>query len=161
MDFFSPSLLDKLLGADADGQQRATSPRWSIEQIKESVARDIETLLNARPGIAPEDLQAFPQLTRSLLTYGLIDITSLNVASDRDRLRITESIRRSLAAHEPRLTQVEVQVRETAKVGAGLCFSIRAKLQLSPTAEPVAFDAMLQPGSNRYAVARSDPRAAH
>lgn len=158
MDYFTPSLLDKLLGADSDGSQRSTSPRWSIEQIKESVAKDIEALLNARPGFDVEDLEDFPHAERSLLTYGLTDITALNVASDRDRLRITESIRRSLATHEPRLVQVEVLVRETAKVGEGLCFSIRARLQLNPSAEPVAFDAMLQPGSNRYAVSRRDLR---
>jgi type VI secretion system protein ImpF len=160
MDFFSPSLLDKLLGSDADGQARGTSPRWTLEQIKDSVARDIENLLNARTAYDANELSDFPQARRSLLTFGLADITAMNVASDRDRARIIESIRRALADHEPRLTQVEVRVRSSPVVGAGLCFSIRAKLVLNPAAEPVAFDATLQPGSNRYAVARSTARGA-
>ena len=160
MDFFSPSLLDKLLGSEADEPQRGTSPRWSIEQIKDSVARDIEVLLNARPGFDVAELGDFPQVRRSLMTFGLIDITAMNVASDRDRARIVESIRRALADHEPRLAQVEVRVRDNAMVGVGLCFSIRAKLVLNPAAEPVSFDATLQPGTNRYAVARSAPRSA-
>ncbi|WP_374588421.1 type VI secretion system baseplate subunit TssE [Ideonella dechloratans] len=174
MDLFSPSLMDKLLGADLDAPTRApspragtaegdaplaTSPRWTVQQITDSVARDLETLLNARPGIEAASMPEHPLAARSLLTYGLTDLSALNVASDRDRLRITEAIRRALQVHEPRLTQVEVQVRPSAQVGAGLCFSIRARLRLDPCTESVAFDAMLQPGSNHYAVSRRDARA--
>jgi type VI secretion system protein ImpF len=133
----------------------------NVEQVKESVARDIETLLNARPSFEAAQLAEYPNVSHSLLTFGLTDITSLSVASDRDRLRITESIRRSLADHEQRLVQVEVSVHDTVEVGGGLRFSIRAKLKLTPSTEPVAFDAVLHPGSNRYAVSRSRPRAAN
>lgn len=159
MNLFAPSLLDKLLATDVDAQGRGTTPRMSVEQVKESVARDIETLLNARPGFEPAQLGSYPHVARSMLTFGLTDITSLSVASDRDRLRITEAIRRSLADHEQRLVQVEVTVTDSVEVGGGLRFSIRAKLKLTPSTEPVAFDAVLHPGSNRYAVSRSRPRA--
>jgi len=161
MNLFAPSLLDKLLATDVDAQGRGTTPRMSVEQVKESVARDIETLLNARPGFEPAQLGSYPHVARSMLTFGLTDITSLSVASDRDRLRITEAIRRSLSDHEQRLVQVEVTVTDSVEVGGGLRFSIRAKLKLklTPSTEPVAFDAVLHPGSNRYAVSRSRPRA--
>ena len=155
MHTFAPSLLDKLLAADLDPLARSTSYRFSVEQVKESVARDIENLLNARPGFEPEQLADYAHASHSLLTFGLTDVASLSVASDRDRLRITESIRRSLADHETRLVELEVSVRDGVEIGAGLRFSIRAKLKLSPTSEPVAFDAVLHPGSNRYAVSRS------
>lgn len=173
MELFSPSLLDKLLGADLDAPQRGsarpstgttddpragTSPRWTLRQITESVARDIEALLNARPGFEADAMSGFPLVGRSLLTFGLTDLSALNIASDRDRQRIADAIRRALTVHETRLTRVEVQIRRQAQVGAGLCFSIRARLRLDPTAEPVAFDAMLYPGSNHYAVSRSDLR---
>ena len=159
MNLFAPSLLDKLLATDGDLQGRGTTPRMSVEQVKESVARDIETLLNSRPAFEPAQLAGYANVARSMLTFGLVDISSLSVASDRDRLRITESIRRSIADHEQRLVQVEVTVQDAAAVGEGLRFSIRAKLKLTPSTEPVAFDAVLQPGSNRYAVTRSRPRA--
>jgi len=160
MNLFAPSLLDKLLATDVDVHGRGTTPRMNVEQVKESVARDIETLLNTRPGFEPAQMAAFPNAARSLLTFGLTDITSLSVASDRDRLRITESIRRAIADHEQRLVQVEVTVHDGADIGGGLRFSIRAKLRLTPSTEPVAFDAVMQPGSHRYAVSRSHPRAA-
>jgi type VI secretion system protein ImpF len=160
MNLFAPSLLDKLLGVDIDSQGRGTTSRMTVEQVKESVARDIETLLNARPGFEPAQLTDFPQASKSLLTYGLTDIASLSMASDRDRQRINESIRLALANHEPRLVQVEVTVHRTTAVGGGLRFSIRARLRLTPSTEPVAFDAVLHPGSLRYAVSRSRPRSA-
>ena len=158
MNLFAPSLLDKLLATDVDAHGRGTTPRMNVEQVKESVARDIETLLNARPSFEPAQIAGYPHAARSLLTFGLTDITSLSVASDRDRLRITESIRRSIADHEQRLVQVEVTVHDSVEVGGGLRFSIRAKLKLTPSTEPVAFDAVLHPGSHRYAVSRSRPR---
>jgi len=158
MDFFAPSLLDKLLATKVDTTGRGMVVHMDIEQVKESVARDIETLLNTRPGFEPADMWRYPQAAHSMLTFGLADITSLSMASDRDRLRITEAIRRSLADHEQRLVQVEVSVNETAMVGSGLRFAIRAKLRLAPTSEPVTFDAVLHPGSNRYAVTRGHVR---
>lgn len=160
MDHFAPSLLDKLLVDAADtGSGRAATLRFSAEQVKDSVARDIETLLNTRPGHDPAALADYPEAARSLLTFGLTDITALSLASDGDRARIVASIGQSLADHEPRLTDVTVSVQEAHRPGEGLRFSIRARLQLNPEVEPVAFDAVLQPGSNRYAVARTPPRA--
>jgi type VI secretion system protein ImpF len=155
MNLFAPSLLDKLLATDVDAHGRGATPRMTVEQVKESLARDIETLLNARPSFEPRQMVGYPHVAHSLLTFGLTDISSLSVASDRDRLHITESIRRSLADHEQRLVQVEVTVNDSAEVGAGLRFAIRAKLKLTPSTEPVAFDAVLHPGSHRYAVTRS------
>ena len=159
MNLFAPSLLDKLLATDVDAQGRGTTPRMSVEQVKESVARDIETLLNARPGFEASQVPEYPNVARSLLTFGLTDIASLSVSSDRDRSRITESILRSIADHEQRLVQVEVTVYDSADAGGGLHFSIRAKLKLTSSTEPVAFDAVLHPGSHRYAVSNSRPRA--
>lgn len=160
MGDFTPSLLDKLLSIDDEGDlsSRGVSPRWNVERIKEAVARDIEALLNTRPGFVGDDLKNYPRVARSVLAYGLTDVTVRNALSDRDRRFITEAIVQALQDHEPRLTQVEVNVRQVADVGAGLCFSIRAKLRLDPVAEPVSFDAMLSPGSSHYAVFRSDLR---
>jgi type VI secretion system protein ImpF len=159
MSLFAPSFLDKLLVADAGAAGRGTVHRLTVEQVKESVARDVETLLNARPSYEPAAIAAYGHCARSLLTFGLTDITPLNIASDRDRQRITDSIRHAIASHEPRLAQVEVTVHPTDSIGGGLRFSIRAQLRLAPSSEPVVFDAVLHPGSHRYSVSRGHPRA--
>ena len=160
MSHYAPSLLDKLLGTEDTAPAKGTHLRLSVDQIKESVARDIEALLNSHPGLSEESLAGFPHAAKSLLTLGLIDITSLSMASDRDRLRVKDAIRRALVEQDPRLREVDVDVRPSPRASTSLCFTIRAKLILNPDVEPVAFDAVLQRGSNRYAVSRSDRRAA-
>jgi len=160
MSHYAPSLLDKLLGTEGHGPGRGAAMRLNADQVKESVARDIEALLNAHACLGDETLAGFPQAARSLLSLGLIDISSLSMSSDRDRQRVQAAIVRALADHDQRLRDVEVQVLESRQPGAALCFTIRAKLLLNPDVEPVAFDAVLQPGSNRYAVSRSDRRSA-
>ncbi len=158
MNRFVPSLLDKLLGAAGAEPGAGTAPSFSLGQVKAAVARDIETLLNARPGPVPGALSAYPQAARSLLRFGLPDISAASLASDRDRSRIVAAITQALLDHEPRLLDVQVSVRDGAQPGSGLCFSIHAQLRLTPSVEPVAFDAVLHPGSQRYAVS-SGPRA--
>lgn len=151
MNRFVPSLLDKLLGTPQE--YPGASPHGvGIAQIKAAVARDIETLLNTRPGYMPSQLVGFEQATHSLLTFGLVDISPLSLGSDRDRSAIVQAITRALLDHEPRLREVRVTVREGTPIGVGLCFAIHAQLQLQRSSEPVAFDAVLQPGCNRYAV---------
>jgi type VI secretion system protein ImpF len=151
-------LLDKLLG-DAHEGQRGVLARFSVERVKDAVARDIEHLLNTHASHSPDDLRAaYPHAARSVLTLGLLDITALSMASDRDRARIAANIRDALTRQDPRLREVDVSVREDKSAQARLSFSIRAKLMLHPDAEPVAFDAVLHPGSQRYEVATRHAR---
>lgn len=160
MSHYAPSLLDKLLGVEDHGTGKGAAMRMTIDQVKESVARDIEALLNAHACMDADHLSHFELASRSVLTLGLVDITSMSMASDRDRANVKAAIGNTLENHEPRLREVEVDVRPASAAGAPLCFTIRAKLMLSPDVEPVAFDAVLQPGSKRYAVSRSDRRTA-
>ena len=158
MPLYSPSLLDKLLDDPSGG--RDAGSRHTVDQMKDSVARDIEMLLNAHPAYDPQELAHAPLCAQSLLTLGLVDISSMSLASDHDRRRINEAIRRTLTTHERRLSDVEVKVRGGAGPRASLTFLIRANLVLHPNAEPVLFDAVLQPGSKRYQVSKADQRAA-
>lgn len=153
MQTYVPSLLDKLLGRGAPVRgSSGTGWRFSIDDVKDSVARDIEFLLNAHAPFNPDDLAGLPLVRQSLLTLGLPDIASLSMASDRDRATITEALRKALADHDRRLTQVDVRVRERTPGEPGLAFTIRAQLQVKPNREPVNFDAVLQPGSQRCSV---------
>ncbi len=154
----SPSLLDKLLAHDASGKD-GIALRHSVEQVKDSVARDIEMLLNAHATFQPEELAAFPQAAHSLMTLGLVDISSLSMANVNDRSRIKDAIRSALVTHDKRLSQVEVSIRATEQSLSNLTFSIHARLVLRPHVEPVIFDAVLSPASKRYEVSRSEHRS--
>lgn len=159
MDSYSPSLLDKLLPFDA-GDAQGLHVRYSKERIKDSVARDIEMLLNCRATQTSDLFGELPNVARSHLTMGLMDISSMSLASDADRQRITDAIKEALLIHDRRLAQVEVSVVATAEGSQRLVFAIRANLMLRPDSEPVSFDAVLQPGSNRYEVSKAARRAA-
>jgi len=156
---YSPSLLDKLLG-DAHEGQRGVLARYSLERIKDSVARDIESVLNTHASFSEDELAAYPRAARSLIALGLVDVTSLSMASDRDRKRIAHNIRHALSCNDARLREVDVSVREDRAVAGRLYFAIRATLMLHPDTEPVAFDAVLHPGSQRYEVAQQSSRLA-
>lgn len=160
MDSYSPSLLEKLLGAGTSGHD-GTTLQYSVEQVKDSVARDIEMLLNAHQNHSADDLAGYPNALRSLLTLGLIDISSMSLASDTDRKRITNAIRDGLMSHDRRLVNVEVGVRQVGTSAISVAFTIRAQLVLRPNTEHVVFDAVLQPGSKRYDVSKTDARQAH
>lgn len=153
---FEPSLFDKLF----DDQPMAAARRLlSLEQLKDSVARDLEALLNTRI-IFDESLgEAFPQASRSVAAFGLADFAGLSLANVHDRRRICADIEAAIAAHEPRLREVRVELELQRKTVNALYFSINAVLVVRPTQEPVSFDALLQPTSLQYAVSRQRLRA--
>ncbi len=156
MQTFVPSLLDKLLGQGAPARgSGGAGLRFGLDAVKDSVARDIELLLNAHAPFTADELGDVPLLRQSLLTLGLPDIASMSMASDRDRATITDALRKALADHDRRLTQVDVRVRERAPGEPGLVFSIRAQLMVKPNREAVNFDAVLQPGSQRCQVSKA------
>ncbi len=158
MDAYSPSLLDKLLAPDHEGRE-GVRLQYSKDRIKDSVARDIEMILNNHATKFETGIEAMPNVSKSFLTIGLVDIASMSISSDKDRARITESIRRALANHDKRLSQVEVKVSQATSEGLSRqVFSIKANLILRPDIEPVSFDAVLRPGSTRYEVSKSDRR---
>jgi len=150
---FEPFLLDRLFQpADTMSRGDAARPRFSIEQIKDSVARDLESLLNTRSAHLPEHLKAWPNAARSVLTFGLMDFVGLSLDNPEHRDLICTSIADTIHCHEPRLRQVTVRLEAAKQLGLGLRFAIHAKLVVNPLVEAVSFDALLQPTTQRYAV---------
>ncbi|GEM_PF-86502 len=152
MKGFEPSLFDKLF--EAEGQSPYALRRLSIEEMKETVARDIEALLNTRMVFTEEDLRRFPNCQRSVLTYGLSDFSGLSLASHYDREFICRSLEQAIARHEPRLTHVRVMLQVDSRATSVLYFAITAMLDVGPAHEPVTFDATLQPSTLQYSVTK-------
>ncbi|WP_022972621.1 type VI secretion system baseplate subunit TssE, partial [Xanthomonas maliensis] len=126
----------------------------SLEQHKESIARDLEGLLNARAAFAEDDLGEFPNCKQSLMTYGLGDFSSMSLANAYDRAAICRSLEQAVARHERRLRNVTVKLDANTQFSGGLHFTIHAVLDLQLAREPVSFDAMLQPSTLQYSVSR-------
>lgn len=155
MKGFEPSLLEKLF--DDEPRTRAANGIFksiSLEQYKESVARDLEGLLNSRAAFTEDDLEEFPNCRKSLATYGLRDFSTMSLANGHDRAAICRSLEQSIARHESRLHNVRVTLEGNGRGVGGLHFSIHGLLDVQPAREPVSFDAMLQPSTLQYSVSR-------
>lgn len=157
MHGFSAGLFDRLMGARGDAAP-ASVARLTLEQLKDSVARDLEELLNTRLALAPEMLAGYPECARSILNYGLIDFAGMCLTSSDDRARICTSLKAAIERHEPRLRHVQARIERAAGPATSVnsvnsvSFVIAGTLEVFPASAAVNFDAVLQPSSLRYSI---------
>jgi type VI secretion system protein ImpF len=147
-----PSVLDRLTDERPRDTQEppGTAPR-SLAQIKESVKRDLEWLLNSRQVLAdlPGDLR---QLDRSLLTYGLPDFTASSLSNIADQDLLRRSVEDAIRRFEPRLSRVSVALEAPRTLDRTLRFRIDALLRVEPEPEPITFDSVLQLTTKTFVV---------
>ncbi|NSL57084.1 type VI secretion system baseplate subunit TssE [Uliginosibacterium aquaticum] len=153
---FLPTLFERLRD-DAPHRSAETDPmrRWSVDELKESVAHDLESLLNSRAALFSDSFERFPESHRSVASYGMGDFVGLSLANPADRDLICRTLERTIAHHEPRLRQVDVRLEADRSSIGCLQFGINAVLYVNPASEPVTFDALLQPNTLQYSVAKS------
>jgi type VI secretion system protein ImpF len=131
------SLLDRLAEGD--------DSRPTLARIRQSVRRDLECLLNARRSWIPLD-GAGKELKTSVLGYGLPDFTVMDLSSDEGRQWLCGEVRDTINRFEPRLTRVQVNLRDDdAPLDRQLRLRIDAVLLVDPVPEPVAFDSEVEP----------------
>lgn len=141
------SILDRLTA----GAHDISSRRDSVRQLKAALRRDLEWLLNTR--IPARKLPDWAEQTRrSAYYYGLPDITSLSGDSPEDRVRLMRMIELAVTTFEPRLANVEVSELPAREGARQVRFEVRGFLRIDPAPELVAFDTLLDLGSQTYAV---------
>ncbi|MEO5795086.1 MAG: type VI secretion system baseplate subunit TssE [Rhodoferax sp.] len=155
MKGFTPGLMDKLMDDKFQATSQSVVKRLSIEEIKDTVARDLESLLNTRAVIPDEVMQKYPECSNSIITYGLNDFAGMSLASTDDRAAICRSLERSITRHEPRLRNVKASLELQVNSINRLSFSITALLVVNAAQEPVNFDAVLQPSSLQYSISKA------
>jgi type VI secretion system protein ImpF len=161
MKGFEPNLLHKLFDDDVrDMTSSVMLRRLSVDELKDSVARDVESLLNTRAVFAGSSVDKFKECARSVASYGLNDFVGRSLLSFEDRVFICRSIEHCIDRHEPRLRQVHVTLAPDTQGTKMLCFGIGAMLMIRPAYEPVNFDAVLHAGSLKYSVVRAHKAAA-
>ena len=155
MKGFTPGLFDRLMGMPVIGATSATVSLMSIEELKDSVARDLEALLNTRTVIPEELLKRYPECGRSIVTYGLNDFAGRSLSSTDDRAYICQCLEKAIARHEPRLRNVKASLEVREDSINRLNFAITALMVVSTSQEPVNFDAVLQPSSLHYTISKA------
>ncbi len=141
-----PSILDRLLDDQPHNKVEIDAGReQKIIQLRNSVRRDLETLLNTRYRVVapPEELE---QLELSLLNYGLPDLATVNTLNIKKKNEFVKSLEKLLKDFEPRFKSVKVKFKKNGdKKDRTLRFSIDATLYADPFPEVVVFDSVLEP----------------
>lgn len=148
----TPSVLDRLLDFEPDKSREAPASRAkSLRQMKQSVKRDLEWLLNTRhvdDRITPD----MKELHRSLAMYGLPDFSNASSKNPADQKRMQRALEHVIQTFEPRLRDVHVIIEPIRDTERAIRFRIEARLNVDPAPEPVTFDTVLQLGSGHYTV---------
>jgi type VI secretion system protein ImpF len=148
-----PSIIDRLIDPSSGGT--AWRRGYGLEQMVEAVQRDLEALLNTRRtdmGLA----ENFTEVHKSILGYGLPDLTSLNAITPQQREEIGRIIEASISRFEPRLRDVHATLLDSTDDKSGaLRFRIDARLRVDPHPD-VAFDTILELTTGHYTVKPSE-----
>ena len=134
-------LMDRLVDVPLPEDRGRPTP---VHEIRNSVSRDLEDLLNTRSEGARLIADTFKECRNSSLTYGILDFSSYSVLSPQDRDRIRRSLEQAIALHETRLTRVRVSLEPQREADRALRFRVDALLVLGEDNEKVQFDAVLQ-----------------
>lgn len=145
-----PSVLDRLLDTEPEvSSESAVSRGKNLEQLKQSVRRDLQSLFNTRQSQQPP---AGGELQNSLLSYGLPDFSSASTVSMLDQNRIREALEKAVARFEPRLRNVVVTLLPAPATERALHFRIDARLRVEPAPAPVTFDTVLHIYNGEYEI---------
>jgi type VI secretion system protein ImpF len=156
-----PSVLDRLLDDEPHQQVEAERSRAQLmRELKQSVRRDLENLLNTRICLYPipsEFPEYWKNLENSLINYGIPDLGGLMMGSRSERESLRKQIEFSIRHFETRFKQVQVFLVDDRGDNRDrtVRFRIDGMLHAEPTPEPVVFDSQLQPSSGDFTVKAS------
>lgn len=132
-----PSLLDRLTD-DAPGEKTESREQrvLSYSRLRAALLRDLAWLLNTGHLETVQDLDDYPEVRRSVVNYGIPDLTGLTVAG-ADVVRIEKAVRQAIIDFEPRVApdslKVAVEATEGQSARRALVFRIEGELWAKPT----------------------------
>lgn len=147
-----PSLLDRLMDDSLHDPVEADVPRLDLRMYKQSVARDLECLLNTRLGHGEALFENCVLARCSVINFGILDVSSICLLDPDDRNFLRDKVREAIERHESRLGRVRVTLEVPQEYERQLHFRVDAVLRVHPGRPAVSFDAALQLSSNAYQV---------
>ncbi|KRE88313.1 type VI secretion system lysozyme [Frateuria sp. Soil773] len=136
LERLQPSLLDRLVDDEPSRTEESREKRViSATRLRECVTRDMAWLLNCVNLAAVEDLDDYPEVARSVLNFGIPDLTG-TVLAGVDASVLQRQIREAILAYEPRLTagtlRVTVNVDPSRMDRQSLAFNIESEMWAQP-----------------------------
>lgn len=137
LERLQPSLLDRLVDDQPHRRQESRDDRvLSMGRLRQAVQRDLAWLLNTVNLEATDDLGEYPLVARSVLNFGLPDLTGLP-SSSLDPVMLERVVRQAIWDFEPRISRHTVKVRVATDRDAmshnALTFYIEGELWAQPT----------------------------
>lgn len=135
-DRLQPALLDRLTDLQPQQQSESRDQRvMSQRQLRKAVVRDLEWLLNTGHFSSVKDVSEYPWVARSVLNYGVPDLTGSAVSSVDLRL-LERELRAAIINFEPRINRNNVEVNgsisEDTAYHNAVIFEISAELWGDP-----------------------------
>lgn len=118
------SLFDRIRGEGSP-----PSPGTDVEVLVESVKRQLDQVLNTRPGSC-----------RSAPELGVVDLNDATQAGADIRGRIREAIRQCIRRYEPRIVHVEVRSPDEQANPLEMSFQVTAHVRLEHIEQVASFN---------------------
>jgi type VI secretion system protein ImpF len=149
-----PSLLDRLLDEEPDVSVELPKQRaQKLRELKQSVKRDLEYLLNTRVSLRyfPED---FKNVETSVLNFGIPDFSGVAMGSKKQQELLRERVESAVVRFETRFKEVHVElvIDPDNTLQRSIRFRIDGILHAEPAPEPVVFDSILSPVVGEFVV---------
>jgi type VI secretion system protein ImpF len=111
----------------------------SMGRLREAVLRDLRWLFNASGIDDVTDLEAYPEVRRSVLNFGLRSLAGRPVSSI-DQGEVARRIRDAISFFEPRLSKVRVtpEHQQSPTEGMTITFLVEAELWGQPVAQQLS-----------------------
>ena len=139
-----PSILDRLIDDNPESDRDPIDdPLDALHKIQNSIARDLEQLLNTRL-YWPETPPYLSELKHSLLNYGIPDFSTVSLGSEEHKEVFVAMILDAIKHFEPRFRKVDIEILENHdKEDRTLRFRTQAWLEIEPNPLAVVFDSQI------------------
>lgn len=152
-DQLLPSVFDRLIDLEPTVPQDTPQSRSQVlHELKQSVRRDLQNLLNTRwrCDIWPPD---YEELELSLVNYGIPDFSGVNMGGPDNQQRLIAIVERAIEFFEPRFLRFSlVQSGREESFDRTLRFKIEGLLRAEPAPEPVSYDTVMDVSSAEFQV---------
>jgi type VI secretion system protein ImpF len=149
-----PSILDRLIDEEPGTQVETPRTRNQLlRDLKSSVRRDLENLLNTRRSMFPiPDEREW--LRQSVIGYGIPDFGMIPGGSDERREELRQDVEDTIRRFETRLKSLTVDLVIDPSDAARriIRFRIDGMLHAEPAPEPVKFDSLLSVSRHEFQV---------
>jgi type VI secretion system protein ImpF len=130
------SVMDRLSGTHGG------SGAIGLREIKQSVFRDLQWLLNSRRWW-PTEFEPLEEIPTSILNYGVPDTSTYSWVAAEDQRKVCSVIENVIKTFEPRLVPRTIRVSLVEREGVD-DFSVRMRIEavlaVDPFTEAVSFD---------------------